>query len=102
MINDTNILYESITKYRDNIYELSGKKILIENSQTISSLSFKFFRLNYLNDNEIFNAKFMKEDIYNLVRESSYKEGGITVVCILVRKNLYYYINGSYPYAMLN
>lgn len=96
MESDIKSLHQIITKFSQDVFNL--EKIDITKLPTISSIAFKIFRANYLNNNKL---PIIKGNAHNEMRNAYY--GGVVKVFRNEGYNLNYYdITSLYPFAMLN
>jgi hypothetical protein len=94
--SDLLCLYEVINKFSENIFNL--ERINITKVLSISSLTFKIFKTNYLND---FKLPIIKGIHYNKIRDAFY--GGHVDVYKPIGHNIKYYdVNSLYPFVMAN
>jgi hypothetical protein len=94
--SDLLCLYQVITEFSDNIFKL--EKLNITKILSISSLTFKIFKANYLND---FKLPLIKSIHHDRMRDAFY--GGHVDVYTPIGNNIYYYdVNSLYPFVMAN
>jgi hypothetical protein len=94
--SDLLCLYEIINKFSKDIFNLEG--INITKILSISSLTFKIFKTNYLND---FKLPIIKGIHHDRIRYAFY--GGHVDVYKPIGNNIKYYdVNSLYPHAMCN
>jgi hypothetical protein len=94
--SDLLCLHQIVSKFSLDIFNLEN--INITNILSISSLTFKLFKTNYLNDLKIPIIKGIHHD---RIREAFY--GGHVDNYIPIGNNIYYYdVNSLYPFVMAN
>lgn len=96
LTSDLLCLYEIILKFNDEIFELEN--INITDVLSISSLTFKIFKTNFLKNNKL---PIVKSKHQVRLREAFY--GGRVDVFKTIGHNVYVYdVNSLYPYIMAN
>nr|YP_010759082.1 hypothetical protein QEO35_mgp37 [Hericium alpestre]WEX31996.1 hypothetical protein [Hericium alpestre] len=96
LLSDLICLYEVIDNFRKEIY--SEEYINITKVLSISSLTFKIFKTNYLNKNKL---PIIKGNHSISLRNAFY--GGRVDVFKSIAKNIYIYdVTSLYPYVMVN
>lgn len=93
---DVKILYKILYEFAINIYKIT--RINIMNSPTLSSLSFKIYRSNYLEKD--YNIKKLTGKIYDFIKKG-YIGGAVDVYIPRSNIKIYRYdVNSLYPFIM--
>ena len=94
---DCRTLYYSIKEFSKEVFK--AFKVDISHTPTISSLAFRLFRTNFLDENN--NIAVLNGHVYNFISQGYY--GGAVDAYIPLGKNIKGYdVNSLYPTSMKN